>query len=292
MRKSPPILFLVMILLIISLACAAPGGLPGTSMPTLDPQTAGTAMFQTMAVAQTQTARAFVPIVLTDTLTPSPTLSPTATLSPTPVLTDTPLIPLVSVSMNTNCRVGPGQVYEQVGALLVGQIVEVYARNPTNRYWYVRNPDETEGKEYCWVWGRYATVSGNLAAIPVFTPPPTPTPVPTYNVTFEGLQVCAGWWVDFQFTNTGGTAFRSLAITVRDTSNDKTLSLYTDQFTAIDDCVDTTTEEILGPAETVTVSVPAFAYDPSGHMLRATINLCTAPKQEGDCITQTFKFSP
>jgi hypothetical protein len=292
MRRPSPILFAVTIALIVSLACVLPSALPSVSVPTLDPNSAGTAIMQTMVVALTQTGGPVVPVevVPTSTSTPEPTLSPTITLSPTLVLTATPLVPLVSVSVDTNCRVGPGQVYERVGALLVGETVQVYGMNPTGRYWYVQNPDE--GIEFCWLWGEYATISGNFAALPVFTPPPTPTPVPMYTAGYSGLQICSGWWVDLQLTNTGGTAFRSLAITIKDTNNDENLSLYADRFTAIDDCVGSTTKDVLGPNETLTVSVPAFSYDPSGHKLRATITLCTATGQKGACITEVVKFSP
>ncbi len=41
-----------------------------------------------------------------------------------------------------------------------------------------------------------------------------------------------------------------------------------------------------------TVSAPAFAYDPSGHKLRATITLCSRDEQNGMCITESIKFTP
>lgn len=292
MRKSPTILLSVTVLLIVSLACVLPNVLPGVSAPTPDPNAVGTAIMLTMQSALTQTAGVAVPIdvVSSPTLTPEPTLSPTATLSPTPMFTNTPLIPLVNVSVNTNCRVGPGEAYERVGALMVGETVQTYGRNPTGRYWYVQNPDREN--EYCWLWGEYATVVGNVAAVPIFTPPPTPTPVPGFDVDYAGLQSCAGWWVDFELTNTGGMTFKSISLTVKDINTDDDISMYQDRFTAIDDCVDSTTEYSLDPGDSLVVSAPAFAYDPSGHKLRATITLCSVPGQNGTCVAQTIKFSP
>ena len=61
--------------------------------------------------------------------------------TPTPVFTSTPGIPLISVTVATNCRVGPGKVYDRVGALLVGQVAEVVGRNLNGNYWYIRNPN-------------------------------------------------------------------------------------------------------------------------------------------------------
>lgn len=293
MRKPPPIFLLVTVLLITSLACGLPGiPVTGPTVPTMDPNALGTAMMATMVSAMTQTARVITPTptaTQTFTLGP-PTFTPTETLSPTPPFTSTPVVPLVSVSMDTNCRVGPGQIYDRVGALLVGETTEVLARDPTAKYWYVQNPDKDD--EFCWLWGKYGTVAGNVLALPIYTPPATPTPAPNFDVAYTGLQTCSGWWVDLQLTNTGGSTFRSVAITVKDTSADVDISLYADQFKAIDDCVGSTTKDILYPAGTVTVSTPAFGYDPHGHKLRATVTLCSDPGQNGTCVTKVVKFSP
>ena len=46
-------------------------------------------------------------------------------------------------------------------------MAEVVGRNLNGNYWYIRNPNDSNG--YCWLWGEYATVTGNFAALPVFT---------------------------------------------------------------------------------------------------------------------------
>lgn len=127
-------------------------------------------------VALTLTAReevatpteTLVEVIPTDTPTeptidqPTPTTAFTATLS----------VPMVEVSVNTNCRTGPGIVYDLISALLIGQEAEVVARSADGAYWVIRNPT---GSGTCWLWGFYATVQGPTAGLPVWDPPPTPT---------------------------------------------------------------------------------------------------------------------
>jgi hypothetical protein len=288
MRKSTPILLSVTVLLIVSLACAL-----SSSTPTQDVNSIlATAMMQTMVSGLTQTAQAVVPIDLIDTPTATftPIFTPTETLTPSPVFTATPIVPQVSVSLATNCRIGPGKVYDRVGALLIGQVAEVIGRDTTGNYWYIRNPNQSNG--FCWLWGEYATVTGNFAALPMFTPPPTPTPVPAFEAEYDGLETCASWWVDLKLTNTGGISFESISLTVRDTVTDIVVSMYTDVFNNIDGCTGSSTRDVLNPGANRTISAPAFAYDPSGHQLRATLTLCSRDGQNGTCVTNVIKFTP
>jgi len=236
------------------------------------------------------------------TLTPTFTETPTQTLTPTPIFTSTPLIPQISVSVPTNCRRGPGKVYQMEGALLVGEVAQVYGREATGRYWYIQNPDSSSG--YCWVWGEYATLTGNTAFLPVYTPPPTPTPtftpVPTvtstpspgFEASYTSTDTCAGWWVEFALKNTGSYSFKSMGITVRDLDTDVVLANFTDSFTDIDGCLSSSSRDSLAPGKTIVVSAPAFNYDPTGHKLRATIILCLETGQSGTCVTKTINFKP
>ena len=269
--------------------------LPGISMS--DPNSVNTAIAQTIVVGLTQTAEAIIPIDLanaqtaTQTFTPAlPTLTPTETLTPTPVFTSTPLIPQISVSEPTNCRVGPGKVYDRVGGLQVGEVAEVVGRDPVGNYWYIRNPDQTNG--FCWLWGEFAALTGNISVLPVYTPPPTPTPTPNFDAFYEGKDTCVGWWVDIELENTGGISFESISLTVRDTVTDIVVSMFSDNFTDIDGCLNSSTKDALNPGSSRTVSSPAFAYDPSGHQLRATITLCSGNESIGICTTELIKFTP
>lgn len=110
---------------------------------------------------------------------PQETATPqfTATTGPT----STPSVPQVSVTTNTNCRTGPGVIYDLIDALLIGQTAEVVGKNSgVPNYWVIKR---VNGSGTCWLWGQYATVSGNTANLPEYPVPPTPTPSPTPTFT-------------------------------------------------------------------------------------------------------------
>jgi uncharacterized protein YgiM (DUF1202 family) len=144
-----------------------------------------TALAQTQA-AQTSLANALAGtltamIPATPTLTPTSPFTPTITDTPTPTFTLTLAAPMVSVSMDTNCRTGPGNVYDLIGGLKIGETAAVVGRDAYNQYWIIKNPDNLGT---CWIWGKYATVAGDTSKLPVIAAPPTPTPVPAVtNVT-------------------------------------------------------------------------------------------------------------
>ena len=157
MLKKKPLLLLSVLLMIALTACNLPSG---QSMEVSD-------------LALTITAQALLLETGTPTLIQA-TSTPqfTATLG----FTSTPAVPTVTVSQNTNCRTGPGTQYDLVGGLLVGQSAEVVGKNSASNYWIIKTPG---GSGTCWLWGQYATVSGNVAALQEYTIPPTPTPSAT-----------------------------------------------------------------------------------------------------------------
>lgn len=108
--------------------------------------------------------------------TPEPTATETATQIPTETYTPTPEIPMVMVTLNTNCRVGPGVVYDLLGALLTGEKAEIVGRTTSGPYVIIDNPNKPG--ELCWLWLEYAEITGNTDLLPLMTPPPTPTPKP------------------------------------------------------------------------------------------------------------------
>jgi len=284
MLRSKPILLAVAVLLTASLACSV----QGNAIPTPDPNLVNTAIAQTLAAQTGQV----IPITGLGSPTPTltPTFTPSPTLSPTPLFTSTPLVPQITVSVATNCRTGPGKAYDRVGALLVGEMAQVFGQDPTGRYWYIRNPDS--GAEFCWLWGEYATLTGNTIFLPIFTPPPSPTPVPSFEASYDGKDSCGNWWVEVKLKNTGGVAFKSISVTLRDTVTKKVLSLSADGFTNIDGCTVSSTKDTLDLSGTRVVSLPDFSYDPTGHKLRATITLCTEKALGGTCSTQVIRFTP
>jgi len=286
MLKLRPILLSVLVLLVVSAGCAPAGS------PTSDSNFISTAVAQTFVAGLVQTSAAATLASMGEPPTATPTLVPelpTLTPTPIPVFTSTPGgVPQISVSVPTNCRVGPGKVYDRIGSLLVGEVAEVLGRNTAGNYWYIRNPDATGG--FCWLWGEYATVAGNTSTLPVYAPPATPIPSPAFLVSYNDLDNCVGWWAEFELENTGGLPFKSMSLTVRDTDTDVVVSIDTDEFTNVNGCASTKTRDTLEAGDVRTVSAPEFAYDPNGHQLRATITLCTGNGLKGSCETQVIKF--
>lgn len=101
--------------------------------------------------------------------TPSPVI-----ITPTLTLTASPSVPMVSVTVGTNCRTGPGRVYDRVGGAQVGVNYVIVGKSTPTNYWIILLPD---GRE-CWLWGRYAIVEGNVASLSEIPAPAPPTPVP------------------------------------------------------------------------------------------------------------------
>ncbi|MBI5955298.1 MAG: hypothetical protein HY865_26885 [Chloroflexi bacterium] len=291
-------------ILLVTLACAS---LPVTATPV--PGAINTSIAQTIVAELTRSAGLATPTATSTltselpTVTSTETLTPTQTLTATLAFTSTPLVPLISVSTPTNCRNGPGKVYVMEGALLVGEVAEVYGRDPTNNYWYIRNPNDAT--QFCWVWGKYATVTGPFAFLPVFTPPPTPTatltplptststPSPAFKAEYSGLEVCNGaWWADVQLKNKGSVPFKSVNVSVKDNVTNVTVVNLADGFTNLDGCLTKSTKDVLGPKDTYLLSAPAFNYDPTGHELLAILTLCSDTGQKGMCATAKITFTP
>ncbi len=115
--------------------------------------------------------------------TPSPlppTLTSSPSITPAPTNTAQPGNPVVSVSVTTNCRTGPGVNYRRIGSLFPGQVADLIARHPHLDYWYINLPGTGNS---CWLWGYYANPSGNYKNLPIFTPPPSPTSSVSYTPT-------------------------------------------------------------------------------------------------------------
>ena len=297
-------LLLVSVLLLVVQACAP------QAMPTTDPNSIDTAIAQTMAAAPTRTTEPEVPVTGPDTptatLSPSPELpteTSTALVLPTAIVT-TPTTPEIRVAIPTNCRVGPGVAFDRVGGLQPGQVAEVLGRNETGNYWIIRDPNRTNVT--CWLWGEYATVTGNTSVLPIYTPPPTPTPVPTatpaptgtpapsFGASYDGTESCTGtgWWVDLELQNSGGITFQSMSLIVTDTVTNTVLPLDAGNFVNRNGCNETDTRSNLPPATTRIVSSPVFNYDPAGNRLSARITLCSNPGLSGSCSTQIIDFTP
>jgi len=293
-----------LVLVVVLLATA------GCLLPTVsitDPNAQATILAVTVdaAVGQTQVAAGTPPtatlsptVTFTPSSTPTASLTPTSTLTVTPlvIFTVTPFVPMISVSVNTNCREGPGKGYNITGALLVGQTAQVFARDPTGNWWLIRDPD---GNEYCWVSDLYGTLTGYTDAVPVYTPWPTPiptytaTPSPGFDLSFDGLIECSGErWVELKLENTGGVTFESVEVFVKDLNNSNSVADDSNNFVDNFDCSSTRSKSQLLPGKNAVVSSPSFTWDPSGHKLRATVTLCDERDLDGECIEDSITFKP
>lgn len=284
--KRHPILLSVILLAVAALACSQ----TAPAAPPQDPNAVNTSIAQTIAARQTDAAPVNPPTATFTASSAAPTLTLEPTLSATPDFTPTLETPLISVSVDTNCRTGPGQVFERVGILLVGETAEIVGREPKGEYWLIRNPDEGD-VEYCWIWGEYATVTGNLLPLLYMSPPPTP--VLNFNASYARLASCGGtWWVEFKLDNLSTSSFRSISLIVRDADTNTVATMELNGFANRDGCDTARTVEALVAGGTLTVSSSAFGYNPSGHNLGAKIKLCTNLDRTGICSEREVNFKP
>ena len=138
---------------------------------------AGQTSTPTAADVQSQTI-----VYVTATADGAASATPDAALPPPANAASPSGAPTVTVSTATNCRTGPGQAYPSIFGLPVGQTAEVVGKNTSTNYWIIKIPN---GAGTCWLWGQYATVTGDTSALPTVAIPPTPTPTitPTPKVT-------------------------------------------------------------------------------------------------------------
>jgi hypothetical protein len=257
-----------------------------------------TAVSQTFD-AQTQIARGAqqtVAAMVTDTLE-----SPSVT--PLPTFTFTPDVPRVSVSVETNCRWGPGQVYDYLGGLMVGETSEIFARDPTGKYWYIRNLD---APGFCWLWGEYATITGNTSSLPVYTPEPTPTPSPTppptststtpplaaFTLSYDSMSHCgASYLLKFKISNTGGVTWESISIAANDLTLDTSVPVTRDGFPSGSGCVYSDDPD-LTPGEVVVTASGNLPSNPTGHSFMAFVRVYSQDGLLGTSKDKTIYFTP
>ena len=251
--------------------------------------------------------RPFAGIFATKTPTATATFTPTATqptstpsMTPTITLTPTPEGVFLTVSKNTNCRVGHMAIFPAVTTIFVGEQVEVIGRNPENDTYYIHNPNAPNS--YCWVWGQYATLTGNQSNLPVFTAQPTPTatntptPVPSFTVSYVSLESCAPQYaLKFFIRNTGSTTWQSIKISLYDSSTSTTFVHTSDTFKEYSGCTIGLVQGDLTHGEesyVLNVNTGQFDYNPAGHSFAITFTLCSADGLTGTCASQSINITP
>ncbi len=153
-----------LVLVFATLACTL-----GTPSSSPEPNLEATIV----ALQQTQSAPAAPAAPAASPVAQAPA-SPTAAAPAAPaapVASATPSTPMLSVSVNTNCRTGPGIRWAITDGLTVGTSYQVKGQAPSSNPYLIVDPGS--GKD-CWAWLEHATVTGNTSALPVIPVPPVP----------------------------------------------------------------------------------------------------------------------
>lgn len=221
--------------------------------------------------------------------TPTPTLElATATLTLEPSLTPTAGNPVADVQREVNCRTGPGGMYDLVLTFKAGDQVEIVARDLGAGFVYVRNPNEPD--QGCWILENSLKVSGDLTALPAFTPRATPTLAPNFTVKYKNFDNCKGVFLRFIIVNTGGFGFRSAYVKVTNLKNNEVTEQVVNAFDLTTGCIVAQNIAPLGPGATGYLQSDLFKKDPKGQKMRAVFQVCTEQNLKGACATTTLDF--
>ena len=157
------------------------------------------------------------PVPVLPTIFSTPTIVPIETLlardTPTAAPTATSRITLASPKdQPVNCRFGPDVSYSIVGALILGRQAEVIGKSIDETWWYVRNPSDPSNN--CWLSADFTLITGNVAALPVVSPP---------EIGVTNIQV----QVDPVLMNVGCTAFpQTVNVNAQVTANGPTIATW------------------------------------------------------------------
>src|SRR5512141_946137 len=128
---------LIIAALLLASACnlqGAPAGITDAPGDQAAPQAYVIQTLVAQGVAQTVAAMG--------TRAPEHTFTPS--LTPSSTLTPTLESVRVSVSVETNCRSGPGSAFDKVGVLPVGVAAEVVGRSMVNDNWIIKLPSDPD----------------------------------------------------------------------------------------------------------------------------------------------------
>ncbi len=288
---------LIMTMILLS-ACSMPGGEGAPTEITLE--AVYTAAAQTLEAQFTQTAAAQPTATSTDTPEPTPappTETPTSNFTPTNTLTPEPTVPMVSITIGSNCRLGPSTDYNPPVAVLgEGQKAEIRGRNPDRSWWYIQIPGRAG--QFCWIWNGNVNVQGDTSGVQVVTPPPVPvtatfTPKPDvrFDPSFNNIHTCAGEpYAIFEVDNIGKVNFESMSLKIEDVDDDEEIySVSSDNpfLSAPDQCPEG--DDTLKPDKTAWIGGDVDDGE-TGNDGEATITLCTEEGLKGICVTHTVDF--
>lgn len=223
----------------------------------------------------------------TETLTPSPAATETPTLEPSATPTEVP--PVAEVARESNCRIGPAGGYDLVATYQAGKILNIIARDLGGGFVFVQNPDKPE--EQCYILESNIKISGEIAALPQITPPPSPTAAPNFTVEFRKFDTCKDrYFADFIVVNTGSVQFRSAYVKVTDQKQNKFVEKSMLAFDLMEQCIVARNISPLLPGGSGYVQSDYYKWDPRPNKQTAIIMLCTEQGLKGTCVTKTLEF--
>lgn len=187
MKTRREISFVVFILILSILGCNLPGSVPAAG------STSGEEPGQ-------PTPGVTVIVVVENTATPMPTETP---IPPTP----TPQIPPeLTLTKNSNCRVGPSEFYNIIDQIASGKELPVLGRSENSEWWQVINDT---GRE-CWIYYENATPNQDFSSLEIGEAPALPgIPQNFFVVDQQCLSAQKKFTLTLSWSSGGGeTAFR------------------------------------------------------------------------------------
>ena len=204
------------------------------------------------------------------TETPSPSPSPTVTLTPTPEQVT------AFINKNTNCRIGPKDVFELIHIFVNGDRVDLLGKNQDETFWYVK--DQDGGSIECWIWTEYADLEGSTENVPVFTPPPVPAPIMNFVLSYKST---TGKKIQVSVRNTGNVVLQSYTATYKDTVTSEVIVVSSNQFGSA---------AKISVGNTGNITSDPFSASTSDHQINVTVKACSQDGQSGKCLANTISF--
>ena len=277
-HKYPVLLFSSILILVIStLSCSLPFKIVWTG---------GAEENEKTAQANTAIAEMLItkePIIDEEGDAASPTeesqpeVTPSLTPSPTATVTPEPKVLTAEITSNTNCRLGPKDVFELIHIFVAGDQVDLLGKNQAESFWFVKDQN---GEGYkCWLWTEYARTEGNTDLLPVFTPPPEPAPIMNFAVVYKSTS--GETVVAVYVRNTGNVALQSYSATFKDTVTAESFVVSGNKF---------------GNAAKVSVgnqgivTSPTFSASTIGHQINVSVKACSQDGMTGKCYDSSTSF--
>jgi hypothetical protein len=211
------------------------------------------------------------------------------TLTLEPSITPTEDVVMGVVNKQSNCRSGPGAMYDLVAVYQAKVSLQIVGRDLGGGYVYVQNPDKPE--DACWILQTSITTTADLSPLPAFTPPATPTAAPDFTISFKNTDTCKGnIFTRFIVVNIGSAQFRSAYVKVVNTKNNEVTQQAVNAFDLTVGCIVAKNIAPLAPGQTGYLQSELFQKNPKGQKLHAVFQLCTEQGLKGVCVTKVLDF--